>query len=991
MYFVLCPHCKHPSQVLPEYVQCNALCPECNNQFLIQEEDLFVQDDHPEVVQQHRSSETARPIIEQDQTAPISSMPTRSTSTYLPSYERRNRISTHNRSFLPYIISFCLIVFSALIGVFIAFYTIDDDFKMIQKKDAITTDSELQNLSNMQNKHLSSKVTVVRPLIDFKQDTIATLPGYLAQLIKSQESAFLAERGLTFLDYTQLEQDLKYVHVLFAWQFMNAVGETNLYTFSKKTKAYEFLFEMLNDSDFVEKIALSGGMQNPTRALELAYIIWKYDTQKECFSNPIYENLAVACAMSCWRDNYEVFALYDKYKSNHKRGLLHKNFDSLSAREMRYVAQPEKLQADAIDFLIENHNSFVEKYGGTCWSANYLLNNLFDDSIHGPLYYRPWDYVYTRYQAIRNVGGVCGSLSHYGQAAAKARGVLSITGGQPGHCAYMVRHNDKRWRVHYNVERWTGVHFSLWGEHNFYYLDLIESIFEQVTEHRKSMIALAQAAYLQSLDKNELVFDVKQVLLGKSTARRIPNPVQAEAKPTEKRAFDIFQFGVSEYYSVFWSGDLIVPKTQEYMFTLGADDGAILLIDGNVLIDDDGAHSIAPKTSLLKLTKGKHTFELKYHQLRSGRGLVIKGNPSRYIADAKVIERFKEAVDAQPINFPAWVAYADYIQKVDHYNASDWRNWARKMAMGLNQYQEVAWDLIKRYVDNPVKNKSSVQTLALFYADMYDILKQPDRWLAEGPNITGLLNHQYKMLDKSLDLMLIVYEHAMFSQFGSSQNFPQLANWAGENFINSPTTSKKFIELLAKVTSEKGTEGISSFLKTAILSASRQGDIATFQNLSDLSDKLNKNKNNQKIVTKQFNEPLLSNKGVLQTSGTSGHENPENYRSVISEVGDNNFHTGNDVAPWAKVKLPGDAEISGIYIQNVPGQNSWRSVPLIVSISEDNVNWKEVYRTDESVKNEWRIPLKEKTRARYVKVERPAPKKQFFHLKKILVYGKKLY
>jgi hypothetical protein len=43
------------------------------------------------------------------------------------------------------------------------------------------------------------------------------------------------------------------------------------------------------------------------------------------------------------------------------------------------------------------------------------------------------------FRTQRIMGGVCGTLSGYGAAAAKAHGVMATTVGQPGHCAYVVR------------------------------------------------------------------------------------------------------------------------------------------------------------------------------------------------------------------------------------------------------------------------------------------------------------------------------------------------------------------------------------------------------------------------------------------------------------------------------------------------------------------------------------------------------------------------
>ena len=57
--------------------------------------------------------------------------------------------------------------------------------------------------------------------------------------------------------------------------------------------------------------------------------------------------------------------------------------------------------------------------------CDYRLNNIYGDSIHGPVYYAPFETALgdNRAHMTRYVGGVCGSLSHFGAFAALANGV----------------------------------------------------------------------------------------------------------------------------------------------------------------------------------------------------------------------------------------------------------------------------------------------------------------------------------------------------------------------------------------------------------------------------------------------------------------------------------------------------------------------------------------------------------------------------------------
>ena len=92
------------------------------------------------------------------------------------------------------------------------------------------------------------------------------------------------------------------------------------------------------------------------------------------------------------------------------------------------------------------------------------------------------------------------------------------------------------------------------------------------------------------------------------------------------------------------------------------------------------------------------------------------------------------------------------------------------------------------------------------------------------------------------------------------------------------------------------------------------------------------------------------------------------------------------------VVLPGPAEIAAVTIVNAGGaQNAGRQVPLKVWTSDDGKDFREV-ASSSTVQDEWKFTLPAGTKAKYIKVGRtPEQRDEFFHLYKILVYGKKLY
>ena len=91
--------------------------------------------------------------------------------------------------------------------------------------------------------------------------------------------------------------------------------------------------------------------------------------------------------------------------------------------------------------------------------------------------------------------------------------------------------------------------------------------------------------------------------------------------------------------------------------------------------------------------------------------------------------------------------------------------------------------------------------------------------------------------------------------------------------------------------------------------------------------------------------------------------------------------------------LAGPTDVKGVLIENrFGGVNGNRQVPIVVEISEDGSEWRQVFASDKAQET-YRVDLRGGgNRTRLGRVSRKAgARKDFFHLKKILVYGTKLY
>ena len=69
-----------------------------------------------------------------------------------------------------------------------------------------------------------------------------------------------------------------------------------------------------------------------------------------------------------------------------------------------------------------------------------------------------------------------------------------------------------------------------------------------------------------------------------------------------------------EYFAIKYTGSFTVRETGDYRFRVRADDGAILTIDDQRTVDNDGVHEPISRSRSVFLSAGQHTFRLTYFQ-----------------------------------------------------------------------------------------------------------------------------------------------------------------------------------------------------------------------------------------------------------------------------------------------------------------------------------------------------------------------------------------
>ena len=81
--------------------------------------------------------------------------------------------------------------------------------------------------------------------------------------------------------------------------------------------------------------------------------------------------------------------------------------------------------------------------------------------------------------------------------------------------------------------------------------------------------------------------------------------------------------GPSDYFNVRLLGTLDVPRSGTWTFNLGSEDGARLWIDGELVVNDDSAHSYRWRDGSLYLSAGEHDFDLRFQEQSYIAGLAL--------------------------------------------------------------------------------------------------------------------------------------------------------------------------------------------------------------------------------------------------------------------------------------------------------------------------------------------------------------------------------
>jgi hypothetical protein len=83
-------------------------------------------------------------------------------------------------------------------------------------------------------------------------------------------------------------------------------------------------------------------------------------------------------------------------------------------------------------------------------------------------------------------------------------------------------------------------------------------------------------------------------------------------------------FTRSNNFAVRWIGLITIKKFGKYTFSLESDDGSKLLIDSQMVVNNDGLHSMKKKEAVKQLSNGPHSIQLLFFEKGGHAGMLFK-------------------------------------------------------------------------------------------------------------------------------------------------------------------------------------------------------------------------------------------------------------------------------------------------------------------------------------------------------------------------------
>lgn len=316
----------------------------------------------------------------------------------------------------------------------------------------------------------ASQTAPPEPSSYLERKDIAGLRTALASWLTTRES----QLGSLQDGLAKAEQDEPYRRALAAHEVLRVSGDETVASVLARPDGAGFLRVFLSETAWMEEYLGTGWELKPGQSgLDVLRRLHAIDGGSSARKRrALMAAIAVTYSATSYSDNLTRMAdspsfkstpenRYKIYREAQEAGFLHRMFSGLRSWELCFVVS-SNCDDEALLWMLRNINVPLQRYTDACWAVRYQGVNAFGETVQGPLFYVPGRARMNWAESVIKQGGVCGSLSHFGAVAARAHGIPAYTCGQPGHCAYAVRHARGKWVGGFGGPD-GGPHFSPWG------------------------------------------------------------------------------------------------------------------------------------------------------------------------------------------------------------------------------------------------------------------------------------------------------------------------------------------------------------------------------------------------------------------------------------------------------------------------------------------------------------------------------------------------
>lgn len=301
-------------------------------------------------------------------------------------------------------------------------------------------------------------------------------------------------------------------------------GSQGIRSVTTRPKGKEFLASLSKDLNWMSNLLYSGPTKEMEKALGYMETLYGLVGDQE-MAVPATRRIATTAALEFAREGWseqDLVGRFNYYNNSWKEGKLNSYFDTLQYWETRFVTGCKQPGDSAgswggprnLTWHRDNVRLPMEQYHGAEGQLAYRLRNVAGDSVFSAEYLAPiWKYVnFTTGWAYREIGGVCGALSHYATFSALAAGLPASTMGEPGHCAYAIRIGNE-WRRGNSIYWQHGLHKTFWGEHEWGYLILTQKLYEERFKTLAADQMVAMADFLTARRKMKAAFNSYEIAI----------------------------------------------------------------------------------------------------------------------------------------------------------------------------------------------------------------------------------------------------------------------------------------------------------------------------------------------------------------------------------------------------------------------------------------------------------------------------------------------